>query len=696
MGINLKTACRHTKIYQQGVNNFIAFAFENSAVGSKILCPCRKCVNSFWREGSEVREHLICDGFLKGYRTWTLHGEVSSSMNHGNYDGVELMEEIDEDDNISDLLRDLAAGLDDKGDFDENNSDLEPCEELVAIQKLVAENSKELYPNCKKYTQLRFLIRLLHTKLLGGWSDKSFNLLLDLLNDALPEGSTLPRNFHEAKKLVKSIGIGYTSIHACDNDCILFWKDNEGLDSCPKCKASRWKSVRKSLDGKHVYKVPKKVLRYFPIKKCLKRIFLSSKTASLVRWHDEDRKKDGLLRHPADSPLWQDFDKKHLDFAADSRNIRLAFATDGFNPFRTMNVSYSVWPGICIPYNFPPSMCMKKSNFILSLLIPGKNAPGSDMDVYYQPLVQDLLDLFTKGVRPYDASKGEFFQLKAAVLWTITDFPGLGYVSGSVTSGEAGCPDCHSYTCSLRLGNGTKTCYMGHRRFLPEDHPFRFDANKFGGKTEFRAAPTPLSGEEVLECTKDLNTVFGKDPSGKKPTTKRRKEGEPLVIFKRRSIWFELPYWKDLMLRHNFDFMHIGKNVSESLVNTFMGIDGKSKDNLNSRLDLQVLGIKSDLHPVEVEDQLYLPPAPYSMSPNEKKLFCKVLKGVKFPHGYASDIRHNVHVNERKIFGLKSHESHIILQHLLPLCVRKILPEIVSAAVIRVCNFFKKLSSPVI
>ena len=181
------------------------------------------------------------------------------------------------------------------------------------------------------------------------------------------------------------------------------------------------------------------------------------------------------------------------------------------------------------------------------------------MDVYYQPLVQDLLDLFTKGVRTYDASKGEFFQLKAAVLWTITDFPGLGYVSGSVTSGEAGCPDCHSYTCSLRLGNGTKTCYMGHRRFLPEDHPFRFDANKFGGKTEFRAAPTPLSGEEVLECTKDLNTVFGKDPFGKKPETKRRKEGEPLVIFKRRSIWFELPYWKDLMLRHNFDFMHIGK-----------------------------------------------------------------------------------------------------------------------------------------
>ena len=63
------------------------------------------------------------------------------------------------------------------------------------------------------------------------------------------------------------------------------------------------------------------------------------------------------------------------------------------------------------------------------------------------------------------------------------------------------------------------------------------------------------------------------------------------------------------MLRHNFDFMHIGKNVSESLHNTFMGTDGKSNDNLNSHLDLQALGIRSDLHPVEVDDQMYLPAA---------------------------------------------------------------------------------------
>jgi hypothetical protein len=135
--------------------------------------------------------------------------------------------------------------------------------------------------------------------------------------------------------------------------------------------------------------------------------------------------------------------------------------------------------------------------------------------------------------------------------------------------------------------------------------------------------------------------------------------------------------------------------VYENFVNTFLGTEGKSKDNLNSRLDIQALGIRSDLHPVDVDDQFYLPPAPYTMSPDEKKLFCQVIKGVKFPAGFASDIHHNVHVNERKVSGLKSHECHIVLQRLLPLAVRKVLPEVVSAAVIRVSHFFRKICAPV-
>ena len=197
----INSDARHTKAYLQGVNSFLAFVFRNSVVGDKILCPYRKCVNSFWRDSSDIREHLICDGFLKGYTTWNLHGEASSSfVNTDNGDGADLVEESSEEDDISALLRDLACGLDDRGDF-EDNSSVEVPKELVDLQKLVEANSQELFPNCKKYSKLRFLIRLLHIKLLGGWTDKSFDLILDLFNDVLPEGSTLPRNYYETKKL---------------------------------------------------------------------------------------------------------------------------------------------------------------------------------------------------------------------------------------------------------------------------------------------------------------------------------------------------------------------------------------------------------------------------------------------------------------------------------------------------------------
>jgi hypothetical protein len=72
--------------------------------------------------------------------------------------------------------------------------------------------------------------------------------------------------------------------------------------------------------------------------------------------------------------------------------------------------------------------------------------------------------------------------------------------------------------------------------------------------------------------------------------------------------------------------MHIEKNVCDNIVNTFLNIDGKSKDSLNARLDIKNLGIREDLHPIDVDDRFYMPPAQYSMSQDEKKLFCQVLK----------------------------------------------------------------------
>ena len=171
------------------------------------------------------------------------------------------------------------------------------------------------------------------------------------------------------------------------------------------------------------------------------------------------------------------------------------------------------------------------------------------------------------------------------------DLPGLGYTHGCATQGEVACPECHSLTCSLQLKKGSKRCFMGHRRFLPSDHRYRSDVKLFDGKADHRPAPIPLTGQQIFDITANLDTSFGKDPTGKKTMKRKCKKGEPLVLYKRRSVWFRLPYWKDLLLRHNFDAMHVEKNVCDNIVNTLLGIDGKSKDNISSRLDMQFHGI---------------------------------------------------------------------------------------------------------
>ena len=56
-----------------------------------------------------------------------------------------------------------------------------------------------------------------------GVSDTFMNALYDLLHSKiLPSKNVLPKTRGEAQKVLKSIGMDYKIIHACQNDCILF------------------------------------------------------------------------------------------------------------------------------------------------------------------------------------------------------------------------------------------------------------------------------------------------------------------------------------------------------------------------------------------------------------------------------------------------------------------------------------------
>jgi hypothetical protein len=129
-----------------------------------------------------------------------------------------------------------------------------------------------------------------------------------------------------------------------------------------------------------------------------------------------------------------------------------------------------------------------------------------------------------------------------------------------------------------------KFCYMGHRRFLPMDHRWRKERMSFDGTQEFDPPPHMPTGDEIWRQVQGIDTVA-------QAIRKRRKIGQAncdeQLIWKKQSIFFTLPYWKNNMLRHNLDVMHIEKNVVDNIIGTLLNMDNKLKDNLNARLDLK-------------------------------------------------------------------------------------------------------------
>jgi hypothetical protein len=67
-------------------------------------------------------------------------------------------------------------------------------------------------------------------------------------------------------------------------------------------------------------------------------------------------------------------------------------------------------------------------------------------------------------------------------------------------------------------------------------------------------------------------------------------------VWKRRSVFWDLPYWKILGMPHCLDVMHITKNVCESLLGTLFNMPDRTKDGPNARNGLMAINIRKELH----------------------------------------------------------------------------------------------------
>jgi len=107
--------------YENGVKEFIKFAqrYEGRSDDDvKFRFPCVNCLKGRKLNATQVREYLICDGFLRSYTIWTWHGELIDFPTVSQTEHVvdstmkerreERCEERVEEDNMRDMIRDVG------------------------------------------------------------------------------------------------------------------------------------------------------------------------------------------------------------------------------------------------------------------------------------------------------------------------------------------------------------------------------------------------------------------------------------------------------------------------------------------------------------------------------------------------------------------------------------------------------------
>jgi hypothetical protein len=255
-------------------------------------------------------------------------------------------------------------------------------------------------------------LELLKLKASNRWSDSRFLALLELLSKVLPKPNGLPTSTYLEKKIICPLTLGVEKIHACPNHFILYRKEHEFKDKCPRCNTiqNKWNDSieedsynnktkgqkRKNTappdqdsQGSKERKIPALVMLYLPIIDHLKFWFSNAREAQHLLWCVQ-QKRDEKIRHPVDGKQWKYFNLGHEDFSNNPRNIRLGLSTDGMNPFRELRNPHSTWPVIMCIYSLPPWLCHKRKYLQLTTLISGPKQVGIGIDAVLEPLMEDM------------------------------------------------------------------------------------------------------------------------------------------------------------------------------------------------------------------------------------------------------------------------------------------------------------------
>jgi hypothetical protein len=73
-----------------------------------------------------------------------------------------------------------------------------------------------------------------------------------------------------------------------------------------------------------------------------------------MTWHKNGKRYNpDKMVHASDGAAWKHFNVIHREKAEEACNLRVALATDGFNPYGMSTAPYTCWPVFVIPINLP-------------------------------------------------------------------------------------------------------------------------------------------------------------------------------------------------------------------------------------------------------------------------------------------------------------------------------------------------------
>jgi hypothetical protein len=127
------------------------------------------------------------------------------------------------------------------------------------------------------------------------------------------------------------------------------------------------------------------------------------------------------------------------------------------NPFNERNNDHSTWPVSL--YNIPTYLCQKRKYLLLTILISGPKQPGIDINVFLEPLMEEMERLWRVGEPMYDAFRKEDFICRAIIFVTTNDYPALFVLSGQF-KGKIGCLVCLDATTWVYLDASKKKVYL--------------------------------------------------------------------------------------------------------------------------------------------------------------------------------------------------------------------------------------------